>query len=431
MGRLGSVRVGWRREEDAYVITLRLDAGEGIHGHGQGGAPMQLVTNEATFRFDGEQPDPHPDLLAVAALSIAVPWVKCRVRFSAAISPGLAEAIAEYFGLAAGPVDPRLDVRRSGSRVALAFGVGADSTAVSLVLPRDAPHIHLRRVSHRRVPNRFKEYRPEVFERLALGFEDLGRHVIIVPSDVEYLRAPHPTYATWPAVGVGAYLLADALDLGSVAFGTVLGPRYLYGGLTFGLPTPKEHPWDHLFARAGLPFMMPLAGSTEVTTGLIVRRAGLSSHVRSCPVGDESGPCWTCMKCFRKELVTAAWDARPLDDRLLRNLHEGHPIVERFRSPPPYPVHHMAEYGLARLIDGPTFLEEAAAPFRDVRDETDWVARYYPRSAEFDVLPQWRSTVGPAIAKEVEMMSTADVSHLEGWDALARVGRLTGSRYRV
>ena len=417
----------WRREEDAYILTLRLDAGESIQGRGQGQVPVQLITNEATVGFDGGLPDPHPDVLAAAALSIVAPWAKRRIWFSEGISPGLIDAIGEIFGLVAGPIDPGLDMRRPGSRVALAFGVGEDSTAVSLVLPLDTPLIHMRRVAHRRVPNRFTAYRPALFERLASDFRDRGRKVIIAATDVEFLCAPHPTYPTWPAVGIGAYLLADALDLGCVAFGTVLGSRYLHGGLRFGIPIPAERPWDRIFARVGLPFMMPLAGGTEATTSLIVRRAGLSSHVRSCPLGDESGPCWTCMKCFRKELVVAARDSRPLDDRLLRTLHADHPIVRRFHRPPPYPVHHMAEYGLARLTGvAPRYLLEAAAPFRSVRSETEWVARFYPASAEYDVLPEFRSTVGPAVAKVVVPMSEVDVDVLESWDARARVARLLG-----
>jgi hypothetical protein len=361
----------------------------------------------------------------VAGLSIVAPWAARHIDFGDAISVGLADAIGEHFGLSAGPVDPHLEPRRTGGEIGLAFGVGDDSTAVSVVIPPSSPHIHLRRVPHRRIPNRATIFRPDIFEGLAVGFRERGKHVEIVRADVEYLCSPHPTYPTWPAVGVGAYLLADALDLGAVAFGTVLGSRYLRGGRAFTAPTPASQPWQEVFARAGLPMMMPLAGSTEVTTNLIVRRAGLSDAVRSCFRGDESGRCWSCTKCFRKDLVVAARDGRPLDDRLLRNLNADHPIVAQFERSPPYPVHHMIEYGLARLVgDAPAFLTRAARPFRPVAEETGFVERYYPRSAEYDVGPEWRPMVWPAIAQQVVPMSDTDVANFESWDAAARIERL-------
>ena len=80
----------------AWRLRLRLDEDENLQGSGQGGAPITLVTNTCTVRLPVAAAEPHPDLLALAALLIVRPWTRTRISFDRPISPTLAEGLAEY-----------------------------------------------------------------------------------------------------------------------------------------------------------------------------------------------------------------------------------------------------------------------------------------------------------------------------------------------
>lgn len=420
--RSRELRSAWDRVNGRLRLSFGLDPGEVVVGAGQGGARVELVVGETSVGFDSETEIPHPDLLAVGALTVLYPWITHRLQLNHPISRELAETLAVHFAIEAGPVDSRISARSQGTRIGISFGAGEDSAAVARILPPGNPLIHLRRSKHRLRPSRPTNYRPDVLADFAREFENLGFESHVVESDIENICLPHPTFPTWPSITLASILHADRLDLGSIATGTVLGSRYFEGGSKLYSPPHPDQKWEKLFAAAGIPLMMPLAGATEVTTGEIVRKAGWDEHVRSCPVGSRESPCRDCMKCFRKEVVSAARARRDPAGWLLDHLrNDESPILRTFQRPPPFPTHHNYEYAFSRIRAlRSTKLAPVLDRMRLDRGETRWVERYYPGSIEHDVPPPWRPTARPGISSHVIPMNEYDRENFLNWDASTR-----------
>ncbi len=114
---------------------IHLDPGESTSGVGQRRAPIGMITDSCHFRTPADIDLPHPDLVALLAMTIIHPWLRKNLTFDRAISPRLAEVLAESFGIDGGPVDRSLAGREAGSQIGLCYSGGADSVAVGELLP--------------------------------------------------------------------------------------------------------------------------------------------------------------------------------------------------------------------------------------------------------------------------------------------------------
>ena len=387
------MRLSWSADDGAeWTLAIRLDPGESVRGVGQGSREVTLLTDRCRVWLPEGTANPSADSLALAAMTIAAPWLRDRVVFDPPISGCMAESLGGYFGLDVTPIDHSLD-QRSGSRIGLAYSGGADSIATSSLLPADTPLIHLERRVHKRIPNRATHVRADVQAKLVAQAGKRGRDVVTVGTDLEYIVGPFPMFPEWNAVAVPAILMAEQLDLGGVAFGTNVGSRYLSNGYRYRVPPAKER-WTALFEAAQLPFVRPAGGLTEVATTQISNSSDLSDLARSCLLGTLEGPCLSCKKCLRKELISAGLERRQLDPVLMGNLTDNHPAVAELMEPPPYFFQHVVEYGLARArgVDD-TFLARAKRALRPSIESTDWTTKYYRPALVNDVPGRFRSTI--------------------------------------
>ena len=148
----------------------------------------------------------------------------------------------------------------------------------------------------------------------------------------------------------------------------------------------------------------------------------LGPLLRSCLLGTEAGPCMSCKKCLRKDLITAGLEDRELDPRLLANLTPDHVAVKEFLEPPPYYFQHVVEFGLAQARGlERTFLAKAKAALNPTTESTEWTTRYYRPAIENDVPPQLRAGVQGRLESAVAYMTPVDEQVVEAWDAASRV----------
>lgn len=401
-------------------IRLRLDPGETLEGIGQDRASIRLVTNEASVRHPDISADVHPDLAALGILTVVGPWATKRLWLDIPVSQRFSDAVGGSFGIPVGPVDHSLKARPPGSSMGLLYSGGTDSAALLGFIQSESPLIHLRRVRHSRVPNRATHLRTDVSEYYARQVVDSDHDLHVFSTDLEFLCQPFPTYPTWPALAVGAVLLADHLDLGSIASGMVLGTRYLSYGHLFNANGDNDQAWREVFNAVGLPHFRGMAGASEVITDDLVARAGLTSSVRSCQLGSREDPCWNCTKCLRKELIGSARTGEPLPRLLVERISGNAKVVEPLVGPPPYYRQHILEYVLARVpeIEG-SFLEVTREHLKPSIAGTEWVGRYYTPS--LDELPEpWGSAFRDQLSASVGFMSADDRLALESWDASMR-----------
>lgn len=402
------MRVTWTHEDRLWRLTFLLDPEDRTTGTCADGQRVELRTNSC--QVDAGHSTPHPDLLAVAAWTMVAPWTTKRITFDRPISPELAVALGNGWGVEAGPVGGG---PRSGNQLAISYSGGADSVAVADIFT-DAPFIHFQRVDHPRVPNRWTHYRSDVLAHLA---RDTGREVTVVQSDLEFLLSyPRPGYPEHHAVAVGALLLADDLDLGGLALGYELGSRWLGGDrylLTYTPDNPMWAPdgaWGRLFQAAGLPIVLPVGGVSEAVTMRIALESDLAPQVRWCLRG-AGGPCGICGKCLYKELIQAAVERRPLRTSLTATDQQG----VKWQEPPPYGGQEMIEYGCANVpgIED-TLFARAAGYLQATEESTRWLERCYPPA--IDEIPQrWRERVDAYMTKNVGLMTEDDARRVETW----------------
>ncbi|GAA1310584.1 hypothetical protein Psi02_39410 [Planotetraspora silvatica] len=410
------MRVKWTVADGIWNLTFLLDPEDDVTGTCTDGARLELRTNTCQIRLPKDRTsgaDVHPDLLAVAAWTVAAPWTRQRVTFDRPISPALAEVFRTHWNVDAGPVggDPR-----SGTRLAVSYSGGADSMAVADVFP-DAPFVHFQRIRHPRVPNRWSFYRSDVLAGLA---GETGRDVAIVQSDLELLlRLPGPGYPEHHAVTVGALLLADEMDLGGIALGYELGSRWLGGGRYTHHFTP-DNPiwsghgkWGSLFKAVGLPLVLPVAGISEAVTMRLALASDLRDHVRWCLRGSKGGgACGVCAKCVYKELIQAAIERRPLNTTVTADM----PIARRWQEPPPYGGQEMIEYGVAHVpgIEH-TMFAKAAAYLQATEESTRWLEHCYAPAID-EVPEQWRKQVDAYMVDNVGLMTEDEARRVETWE---------------
>lgn len=421
------MRVWWENgasgtETTAWRLRLRLDEDENLQGSGQGGAPITLVTNTCTVRLPVAVAEPHPDLLALAALLIVRPWTRSRITFDRPISPALAEGLAEFFKIDGGPVDDALPGRVGGGELGLSYSSGVDSIAAAELLDPAAPYLHFQRVKHPRVPNRATHVRADQIARLVRRAGGRGRNVFITESDLEFLCLPWPQYPTWPALALGAVFLADHLRLGGIAFGTVLESAYLNGGRRY--TGGGVGPWARLLEAAGLAVCRPVTGLTEVGTLMLARRSELADLAQSCLLGAAGRPCLACAKCTRKELLAATLEGRPIDQQLRRRLQPGEPAAKDLEGTPPLHMQNCIEYVVARRsdLDG-TLLEQLAKRMAVTVESTSWNERCYPQAVRDEVPQPWRGGIVRRLRERVAWMTDRDVELLESWNGLHQLPR--------
>ncbi len=117
-----------------------------------------------------------------------------------------------------------VDHRPSGSKIGLSFSGGIDSTAAAILLPDTAFLAYHKRSFQSMIDHRLAE---NLFEELEINH---GRDVFQVPSNHELLRTTwgKPVgFSTDFAAATHLILLADVLDLGTIAFGTPIDNTWL------------------------------------------------------------------------------------------------------------------------------------------------------------------------------------------------------------
>jgi hypothetical protein len=384
-------------------------------GSAPAGAPGEpsiwLSRRTCTFQFPTAWTleDVHPDVLALAIAFLVFPFARTRLRVPRPVSADFARDFEVLTTLRIEPTGAvaRHDAGNRG-RTGLAFSGGVDSTAAVGLLPSDTALVH----ANRGRPNRLGREGQRPWSRFSTEgalescrvMARAGREVVVVATDMEYLTAPVgvPTHLS---IGVPALLLSGALDVSSVAFGTIMESAYGigYGRFRDFAASPHWQQPEALYRAAGLRYSPVAAGLSEVATLRAVRALPYGGIARSCARG-RLKPCGRCVKCFRKGLAAMALDSRFDDAALDRGLSSPQVIRELLTQP----IHHANVYAWA--AQRYTGRLQAIRALRNVVDEGDlaWMERWYSPSAELLPDVQMRSVteaaghlVGPMTARDL------------------------------
>ena len=190
--------------------------------------------------------------------------------------------------------------RTKGWRTSLCFSGGIDSAACMLLMPSDTVLCYHERDGFKSQLNHANAH--NFIDKLNQD----GRPVMIIKSNHEQIRIDRgkgPGFSTDLAAAVQNILLADYLELGSIAMGMPLENAYLFHGHT-GRDFAKSNFWKHhseIMKKAGLDLVYPTAGVSEIINHKIVEQSEYKNYAESCLRSEKSGSvCGKCWKCFRK-----------------------------------------------------------------------------------------------------------------------------------
>lgn len=322
------------------VIGLRNTLHWSFHLDGDDGKytdTISMVENKFTTQLPKgiTIDDVHPDHLALIALLVCHPFTQESITIPWGVSERFAESCSKI---------SKYEVRfehtnaqaynTSNGRPALAFSGGADSTASLLVMPKDTLSVFMDRPLKKKASmyNKSAAYATIKHARKE-GFE-----VLNLQCDVEYLRQPlgFPTDLV-PSIPI--ICLAASHNIDSVAFGTVMESAYRIGHERARDYEFSHHYrfWGRMFAAAGLPLYLPVAGVSEVGTSIIVNATSFYKYTRSCIRGEWPKSCEQCWKCFRKNMLDAKISGNTIGENYLRS---GLLIPEVQKKMNAFPVSH-------------------------------------------------------------------------------------------
>lgn len=365
----------------------------------------------------GWSPDEvHPDLLALALLLLCRPVTDASLQLPRAVSSGFAAAAHRLTGLTLTPVDDQLPARVAPETgvPGLCFSGGVDSVAALTVLPDTTRCYFL----ERRVPAgaRARLLTPEAGLGSVAGVRELGVEVRVVPTDLEYLRDP-PGFPEHYANAVPVLLHADRDGIATIGWGLVLESAYRIGRARYVdyLDRAYNRRWHGLFAAAGLPMHNPVMGVSEVGTSRLAAEGPYAGLAQSCVRGPLGAPCGACVKCFRKQVVTAAiLDAWP-DDDVLRGLLSAYSVRSYLAAVPLLQPAGLL-WSLQRYPGRDPVLLALRARLEVAQPDVGFVVRWYPAArAHWPAVP-WVDEVTAVLDERLGRMSTADEHALRTFD---------------
>ena len=273
----------------------------------------------------------HNDHLALIVLLAAHPFAIGRLPVPLHVSKQFEEATRifsrykpEFLSSSGKPY-----TAKSNGKPGLAFSGGMDSTAALALMPDKTIPVFLDR------PHRANTtlYNKSAAKATLAFLEAKGIPNIAISTDVEYIRNP-VGFPTDLATGIPVLALASHFQFDSVGFGTVMESAYRIGHEKSRnyIEAPHYKVWAPLFAAAGLPLFLPVAGVSEIGTSTIVHRSPYRGMARSCIRGDWPKTCNNCWKCFRKKLIEHGINQTEFNDNQFLDSLQSKEVVKKLSA---------------------------------------------------------------------------------------------------
>ena len=412
------MRFEFEADSRETVIRAILEEGDSVEGERQEGSGDRITYSGHNAVFDYPVESIHPDLLGLVCLIIFYPFIGRRVTFPNPVSPRLEQAFKRASfktRLRFMNVDDTIEMH-SGSRMALSFGGGIDSSAVRKMFP-DAFVVHEAHLKDNQlVPSRTAD----IVRRMG---SERGR---VVVSNQRYLSDPGGWHG-WACSTATSLLMATDCDFGIVLTGSNLGNTLLRSGSAYfdrfaartHHGTTGNH-WQSAFNAVGIPMFSPVCGASEFLTMMLSLDALHAGEVVYC-TDDQGDACLRCLKCFRRDVIRTAVDSdysadwKPYD----RSTVHAH-LEDR-------PLHfgHAYSYVRDRSLDLPRFV---ASRLRDLPDvKSDWPMKVHAGTFEL-CAKEWRDTICERVLRHLDPMEPRHVEELEAWDQSRRRGRVATLR---
>ena len=365
-----------------------------------------------------ELEDCHPDLIAAVALAVCSSLGIKSLVLDKAVSRLFADTVGRFYRFGIKPVDDKLEPRkpRPASRPGLCFSGGVDSSAALLLGPDDCVPVFLERSSP--PDSMFMGiYDKDAPLRACRVLKKAGWPVQAVKTDIEFLRSPVGFFNDL-VMATPLILLADHLNLDSIAYGLILESAYLAKGFRYRDYAQSGHfkRYNGIAAAAGLPFNLPTAGLSELVTTRLVLESPLQHTAQSCVRGPFGRPCMMCWKCFRKNLLEASVTGEGIPKQELRR-YFGMPDVAAELAKAPIKHENVIAYIAGNYRGQSEQMRELAGRLGVEELDLDWTTRWLPCSREV-LAERYHKQIEEKITRLVEPMNERDIANIESWDRL-------------
>ena len=420
------MRFEFSSNESQSVLRAVFEDGDRYEGSRQEGAGQAITYSGEDITFDYPVSSIHPDLLGLLCLIVFYPFIGDRAVFPVPVSPRLEQAFCNQnfrrrFRLH--NVDPDIEAY-SGSKMALSFGGGIDSSAVRTMFP-DAYVVHEAHLKG-------GELLPSHAHRIVRSMgPERGR---VVTSNQRYVSAPGGWHG-WTCSAATALLMATDNDFGIILTGTVLGATLLANGSRYWdrFQARDRHGftgnfWQSAFNAVGLPMFSPVCGASEYLTMTLCLDRVRTGDVVYCTEQD-GRPCLRCSKCFRRDMIRAVVDA---DHRPEYKPYD-RPDIHAFLETRPLYFGHIFSFARDRAEGLPSFITSrlrGGGGGEVPAIESDWPLRVHPRVFEF-CDPGWRDAVRDRVLEHLTPMEPEHMAELEGWDQSGQPSKRAAPRTRL
>lgn len=291
--------------------------------------------------------------------------------------------------------------RSPGFRPGLSFSGGIDSTACLELMPKNTIALYHERTGFSSILNHSNAY--SIIDKL----KDEGTAVYKIPSNHELIRTDYSKsigFSSDFSAGVHVILMADYLNLDSIAFGLPLENSYLFHGHRGRNFATSKYWVEHskIFASCGLELYYPSAGLSEFINLEIVNSLSFGELAQSCLRSKKSGKvCGICWKCFRKNSMRG-------EEIVLSE------EVKTFLSKKPLKQAASTLFAIQKLPlkDKQSILKK----FPELEEYMDinftFLERYHPKSEMF-VPEQYRSLYLNKLQANFKEMTSEEVKQLE------------------
>ena len=403
-----------QRKESCEELKIFLQTGVRIPG-------SELMRDEVTFRMPlgWKVENLHPDLFALSVIVIAYRYIQDELVLPFGVSPEFAEVCLELTNIRLSPIDKNVAPRvpQAHYRPGLAFSAGVDSTACISLMPKSTALVFLHRIKPED-EERNSIYRSDFAVHACEKLQQSGHSVFSVDTDMEWIRNPVGFVVDW-SNGVPAILLADYLELDSLAWGMVAESAYRIGHEYFQFYQKRglHKRWGPMFETAGIPFYFPVAGVSEVGTSIIVDQSSYRNIARSCIRGSLAVSCGWCMKCFRKGLLDSAVANKEISNEGLTRLF-WIPEAQKHLAKMPIKHENIIAFIAASYKGDHKGMQVLSERVRARHLSVDWMRKWYPKS--LDLVPEkYRQYTKQSLLGFLQEMSVDDIEAVEKWDMRA------------
>jgi hypothetical protein len=409
----------------ATHIRAQFDDDDNLIGRRQESPGTEIKYLGEDILFDYEVKQIHPDILGLICLLIFYPFIGKRVEFPIAVSPRLKEAFSnpnfkrqfEFVN-----IDPSVPIYH-GSKMALSFGGGIDSSSVRVMFP-EVFVVHEGHIKNgfwnRMISNFISQNEPKgdlVPSHVHDVVKSLGSdNARLVVTNQRYVSQPVGWHC-WPCATITTLLLATDMNFGIIFTGTNIGSSMLSNGDVFydrlyarKFHGPSGNFWQSTFEAIGIPLFSPIIGTSGFQAMALSRDLVKSNEVVSCMRRDGNA-CKCCPKCLRRDLIRTVVDSKYIPDWKAYDTKTIHLAL----SERPLCFGHVHSYAAPKIDNLPLFISERLDNLPQIL--TDWPMKFYEEA--FELCPEeWRKVIRDRVLTFIEPMNSEEIKELKDWSQI-------------